>query len=385
MSMNLGLSAVRLDQGRINLQTLNWDSTPSQLIPPGFSLTRASTGTYFDSAGLLQTSAINAARGTYRYNGSSWVFDGTIIEAAATNLVTDVRDMTTSNWTRGATITVAQTGTGADGSANACSRLTGGAVAATNRVSQTLVAAASTRTYGPLIRRVTGTGPILITQDGFTTTTDVSSQINSSGFTQVQISGSTLNATYGVQVSTAGDVILVDGNQFEAGSAATSTILSSGSRSADVLTAPVSGLLVDAQGFAAIGGRIIAQVSVADRSYLSTFDGAAGGAAIYQDTVGMAVYDGTAVRYFNSTTIATAPLAGATFKIATTWAGSLCNGAYNGLIGTPATFDGSMNFGATLQIGSNTAGAAGKVSMVLQSLRLGTRSVTSSELGVWTA
>jgi len=353
-------------------------ATATNLLPAGFSLTRADPGTYYDSTGLLQTAAIDAARGTYRYNGSAWVFDGTIVEAAATNLVTDVRDMTTANWTRGATITVAQTGTGADGSANACSRLTGGAVAATNRVNQTLVAAASTRVYGPLIRRVTGTGPILITQDGFATTTDVSSLINSSGFTQVGISGSTLNATYGIQVSTNGDVILVDGNQFEAGSSPTSTILTGGAtRAADVLTAPTAGLLANGQGFAAMEYRNIS-ILAAFAAYLSGYNGASGGAPLMQVAAALNLYDDAAFRVGPAVSLT----AGTVVSVASTWSGAASSLAVNGTVAS-AGFDGDMGLGATLQIGSHVGGTV-PASMVLQSLRLGLTAASSAQLTSFT-
>ncbi len=49
---------------------------------------RASTATYYDSAGTLQTAASGAARSNaYYYNGSSWVLGGTLVEPASTNLV----------------------------------------------------------------------------------------------------------------------------------------------------------------------------------------------------------------------------------------------------------------------------------------------------------
>jgi len=358
--------------------TLNWASSPGNGTPPGFTNSNSSTNrTYYDSNGVLQTAAANVLRETYAWNGSAWVFDGTIVEPqAATNLVTDIRDMTTANWTRLATITVALTGTGADNTANSCSRLTGGAVAATNRVSQTLVAAASQRVYGPLIKRVTGTGPILITQDGFVTTTDVSSQINSTTFTQVKINGNTLNAAYGVEVSTNGDVILVDGNQFETGTDPTSTILNNTIRNADVVTATTSGLLVNAQGFAAIGYRAIAGESTDSECIITTYSGS-GGIPLRRVSTALALFDGTANRAFG---LVLPNVAGTAYKAATTWGGSACNGAVNGVVGTPAAFDGSMDLGATLRIGDNVSGVSLPLSMVLQSLRLGVQTVNNSRL-----
>lgn len=359
--------------------TLNWASSPGNLIPPGFSLTRTGGGaTYYDSTGTLQTAAADTARGTYIYNGSAWVFDGTMIEAAATNLVTDVRDMTTVNWTRGATITVALTGTGADGTANSCSRLTGGAVAATNRASQTLVAAASTRVYGPLIKRVTGTGPILITQDGFATTTDVSSQINSTTFTQVQITGSTLNASYGVQVSTNGDVILVDGNQFEAGSASTSTILTGATRAADVVTATTSGLLVNGQGFAAMKFRTIAEGTAGSGFIFSTYAGGALATPLYYTAGSVTISDGTVNGIATGTPT---PTVGNVISVASTWSGSTgYRIGVNGTVGSVGSGGSGMTLGANLRIGTSYTADLFPVSMVLQSMRLGVQAVNNSRL-----
>jgi hypothetical protein len=125
--------------------------------------------------------------------------------------------MTTANWTLGATMTRARTSVGADGVANKATRLTGGAVAATNIITTTITAAASSRTYSVLIKRVTGTGPVRITQDNFATSTDISSLINSSTYTLVQINQSQLNAQLGIKIDTNGDAIDADWNGFSAG------------------------------------------------------------------------------------------------------------------------------------------------------------------------
>lgn len=52
------------------------------------TFTRASSGTYFDSAGVMQTATTDVPRFNYEYNGSSWVAKGLRIEPAATNLCT---------------------------------------------------------------------------------------------------------------------------------------------------------------------------------------------------------------------------------------------------------------------------------------------------------
>jgi hypothetical protein len=51
-------------------------------------VSRASTATYSNSSGVLSTAAANVARSNYTYNGSSWVANsGTLIEPAATNIL----------------------------------------------------------------------------------------------------------------------------------------------------------------------------------------------------------------------------------------------------------------------------------------------------------
>jgi hypothetical protein len=60
---------------------------------------------------------------------------GYLAEGARTQIIAataDIRDMTTANWTLGATMTRNRNQVGADGAANSATLLTGGAVAATN-------------------------------------------------------------------------------------------------------------------------------------------------------------------------------------------------------------------------------------------------------------
>jgi hypothetical protein len=185
------------------------------------------------------TSLVASTGETWTVNGTGSFIDGGnkggfLPEPAATDLLTaraDARDMTTANWTLGATMTRARTSVGADGVANKATRLTGGAVTATNIITTTITAAASSRTYSVLIKRITGTGPVRITQDNFATSTDISSLINSSTYTLVQINQSQLNAQLGIKVDTNGDAIDADWNQFSAGDLTGAGIINSRRRS----------------------------------------------------------------------------------------------------------------------------------------------------------
>ena len=217
------------------------------------TFTRATVAWTKLSTGLWASVASGSPRSCYiGANTAVGDYGGYFAEAAGTQLVTptaSIRDMTNAAWTAGATMTVAKDGVGIDGVTNSCSRLTGGAVEATNTIFQTLVAAASSRTYSCWIKRVTGTGVINLTEDALGTATDVTASINSSTFTRVSVTASVLNASFGIQVVTSGDVILVDFNQFEAGAFATSPMDAAGAaRNLDVLTYPFSGNGLDAQG-----------------------------------------------------------------------------------------------------------------------------------------
>lgn len=215
------------------------------------TFTRATAAACRLSTGLWK---LDVASGTARshyweFSPGVMTYGGYLAEPAATQLALLPRDMTNAAWTKGATITVAQDGTGIDGVANSCTRVTAGAVEATNTVLQTLTAAASSRTYSAFIKRVTGTGTVAITQDGVAYT-DITSQLNTTSFVQVQLNASQLNAVFGVRVSTSGDVILVDCNQFEAGARATTPIPAAGSRGVDVLTYTFAGNALAATGSA---------------------------------------------------------------------------------------------------------------------------------------
>lgn len=71
-------------------------SFPTSYIPtiPTFN-SRASTATYFDSSGVLQTASSGVARTDHKYIDGQWVEAGLLLEGASTNLVTDSEDLNT--------------------------------------------------------------------------------------------------------------------------------------------------------------------------------------------------------------------------------------------------------------------------------------------------
>jgi hypothetical protein len=186
-------------------------------------------------------------RGHHIYNGSTWANKGIFLESEArTNLVASSDDM--SGWTT-STLTVTKDQTGADGIANSANRLT--ATGANSTVLLTVTAASNPHVFGALVKRVTGTGVIEVTVDGGTTWDAVTSDINTSVYTQVCTDAQTVtNPQIGFRIVTSGDEIAVQINQLEQTSGKISSpIPTSGStvtRAAETLTVPAANLPYDA-------------------------------------------------------------------------------------------------------------------------------------------
>jgi len=387
-------------QGGGNGAAYYWESSPGQPLPPGFSLTRSGTNaTYFDSAGLLQTAGANVARGTYRYNGSAWVFDGTMIEQAATNICLRSEAFDNGVWaTEGGyfnpVVVTPNTTVAPDGNTTA-DTLTSSTVPAG---CIQIIAAAANTTYTFSVWVKTGTlaasniflivdttlAGVHVATIGFSNLTTATAAWQRFSITVTTPAAGFDSLAVGLDFSGAGTTF-VWGAQLEVGSAPTSYIATgaaSATRAADVVTAPTSGLLVNAQGFAAIGYRAIAGESTDSECIITTYSGS-GGIPLRRVSTALALFDGTANRAFG---LVLPNVAGTAYKAATTWGGSACNGAVNGVVGTPAAFDGSMDLGATLRIGDNVSGVSLPLSMVLQSMRLGVvRALNNNELGALTA
>lgn len=260
-----------------------------RLAPPGWALPGAfldmdfANHRYF-GASLEQCTFTRASQGFAEYSlvGNNRILgtfasgvpritdNGLLVELAATNLALRSRDFANAAWVA-TNVTVAQTSVGADGTTNGAARLTAGAVNST--LLQVITASSSQRVLSFYIKRVTGSGTVGICQDGVTFT-DISAQLSTGAFVQVSLIATQLNPTIGIQLGTSGDAIDVDFAQLETGAVLTSPIVTtsaSASRSADILTKPISSGLYGS-AFAAIGACFDASAA---RRILSIDDGSA--------------------------------------------------------------------------------------------------------------
>lgn len=276
---------------------------------------------------------------------------GYLPERAGTQILAtaDIRDMTTANWTLGATMTRARTSTGADGLVNTATRLTGGAVSATNTITTLITAAASSRTFSAMVKRITGTGPVRLTQDGFATNTDISSQLISGKWVLVSVTQSQLNAVMGIKIDTNGDAVDVDFNQFEAGSVPTSRIVTTGAaRNADALYYPIA-------GNAANTGAISLELSAAFPldSYLVSFaSNVTNGNLAWPAGAVLRLLDSSGI--YKSVTALTVPFTGK--KLAATYDGTTLavNTYVDGAVGIPnGTYTGTMVTSNYISVGMN--------------------------------
>jgi len=213
-----------------------------------FTVTRNTTATRLNSAGLLESVASGIPRLDYYTSGGVTGCPALLVEPAATNLALHSRDLTNAVWS-GTNVTAAKNAVGADGVASGATTLT--ATAASGTVLQALSHASQSRVFSAYVRRVTGTGAIQMTTNGGTNWTTVTI---SSLYTQVACAAQTVaSGTVGFRMAVSGDVIEVDFTQGEVGPVATSpipTTAGTGSRSADVISVSgaVSGSIGQTEG-----------------------------------------------------------------------------------------------------------------------------------------
>ena len=272
-------------------------------------------------------------------------------ETAGTNALLWSRDLSNAAWSTKTNITAAKTATGLDGIANSASTLT--ATSADAIILQpTSGIASAARCSSAYVRRKTGTGTISFTQDGGSTWTDITPNINSATYSRVQITATLANPSVGFKISTSGDVIEVDCVQNEAGSVASSPIVTTTAtvtRNADSLTYQTASNWSDTAGTAYILAKPVVYSGGAVGS-------ATNGLLLSASNSGATAYDGT-----NSANGPTGT-PGAVEKLALAWGSSTMSVASSGLVGTPGTYDGAMGL-SSIGVGVGAVGYFGDVAI----------------------
>jgi hypothetical protein len=82
---SLGMDFIADADGRYTLNGIAYNNLPTFLTAAGGTFSRASTATYFDSSGTLQTAASGSPR--FDYNPSTLSFRGLLIERGSTNFI----------------------------------------------------------------------------------------------------------------------------------------------------------------------------------------------------------------------------------------------------------------------------------------------------------
>jgi hypothetical protein len=241
--------------------------------------TRASTATYVDSTGTLQTAAINEPRvGHHVWNGSAWVNEGLLHESEArTNLLTYSEQFDNAYWIKSGVIISANSAVAPDGATTA-DKIVENTATAIHRLQVNNISVVAGQTYvasifakqgernfinlnfngvfsarstfdldaGVVSATFSGSASVEVLGNGWfrcSVTGVASSTQTSSGFFQINNSGISGDTTY-TGDGTSG--LYVWGAQLEAASTPSSYIpTNSGStvtRAADVLTIPAANL-----------------------------------------------------------------------------------------------------------------------------------------------
>jgi len=254
-----------------------------------------------------------------------------------------------------ATMSVSPTATGLDGIANTATTLT--ATAADAIILQPISLASAARCASAYVKRRTGTGTISFTQDGGSTWTDITSQINSSTWSRVQIPSTLANPSVGFKISTSGDAIDVDCVQNEAGAVATSPIVTTTAaitRNGDSLTYQTAGNIDFAMGTAYCEAQLTSATSTRRAIYV----GAVAASFIDGSTTVWKAYDGTnTVIKSGLSDISTAKR-----KRVISW-GTGLKVSGDGLAPASGSFDGAFGSGASMEIGQNINGYIGPVAI----------------------
>lgn len=313
------------------------------------TFTRASTAWTRLSSGLWVSVAGGSPRSFYDTGNA---YRGVLIESQRVNACLWARDMTDVSWVK-VTMTATKDQAGIDGVANSCTRLT--ATGALSTILQTIVEAAARQIYSAHVKRITGTGTIEMTVNGGAAWTDITSQINSSGFTLVQVPEAVAlaNPIVGFRITTSGDEIAVDMNQKENGggggdSASTPipTTTVAVTRNTDLLTYPLT-VIDNAKGWVYNESHML-QSPGDNRTTLGS-SGAANLSWAFSTQLRARISDGTTtLQTNNSGTYPNHTLVGA-------WGDGTMEIGLDNVAPVSAAFDGTMPYATAVRIGGTSS------------------------------
>jgi hypothetical protein len=245
-------------------------------------------------------------------------------------------------------VSLALTGTGIDGLANSCSRLTFKAAGAT--ILQTITTAAVAACSGFWVKRVTGTGTVEFTRDNVTWL-DITSSLSTGDFYIAKIENTSVtNPVIGFRGGTVDDVIDVDGGLNHSGTELTLPIFTTTAavtRNAEPLTYQTSG------NFSDTAGTILA-------TFKPTYDTWPAGSIVGKASFGLlasTANSGVQAADGTNTVSGAAGTPAGQRRIGARWSGSSLQAFYENNYGVAGSYDGAFNL---TTIGLNT-GAAGYI------------------------
>jgi hypothetical protein len=173
------------------------------------TFTRASSGTFVDSAGVIQTATTDVPR--FDHNPTTGESLGLLVEEQRSNLCLRSEEFATSPWSA-SNVTVTANQEVAPNGTTTADTLT--ATSANGTVTQPITTTAIAMTFSVYLKRKTGTGNVDITTDG---TTWVTQTISSTALTRCIVTQTAVAGTSnpGVRIVTSGDEIYAWGGQYE--------------------------------------------------------------------------------------------------------------------------------------------------------------------------
>ena len=213
--------------------TLNLDFTTG-VLDSRLTFTRSGTGTYINSSGYVTTASTNVAR--FEYDPATLAIRGLLIEGSATNLLNWSETFATTGGTNNnwADTNLTRTSTNNTSPRNDATALRITASAGNGTIiSSAAIGTSASRTLSVWLRRVIGTGNIQYTLDNGTNWT---TQVITSSWVRYSFAATTAAQRVGFRIVTSGDAIELWGAQLEAGSGASSyivTVASQVTRNAD--------------------------------------------------------------------------------------------------------------------------------------------------------